>query len=296
MPVKKYTQSGIFSLTVLLPVLLLCIVMLIVSGFDEPVTVVILSFVILIFIVCILIFYKLTIVIDDTHLIFSMGIGLVRKSFPLSDIAGCKPVKNSFLSGVGIHLTSSGWLYNVSGHQAIELSFKSDARKIRIGTDKAEEISRIVGSQVNGSMAGSYYEKGGHAGLYLLLAMIAATVTLPVLLLFFGSRDTEVTFSEKTFDLSGLYGISIPYSGILNADTMQSLPAIRSRTNGFASGRVLKGHFKLQDQSRVLLFIRKGFPPYIRLRTSETVLYLNFDSPQKTRQVFSAIAEKSVIR
>jgi hypothetical protein len=295
MPVKKYTQSGIFSVMVLLPVLLFCIVMLFISGIDEPVLIVIFTLIILTFIFCLLIFYKLTITIDDTHLTFSMGIGLVRKTYPLSDIESCKPVTNSVLSGVGIHMTSSGWLYNVSGKYAIELAFKSNGKKIRIGTDKPDEISNVVNKQINGSMAGSYYDRGGHGGLYLIIAMVAATIILPIMLVVYGSRETQLTFSDTGVNLSGIYGLSVAYTDILYADTMQSLPAIKSRTNGYASGRVLKGHFKLQDQSKVLLFIKKGIPPYIRLKTQKTTLYINFDSPLTTRQVFKTVKGKSSI-
>jgi len=292
MPVKKYTQSGTFSIFVLIPVLLLCILLMFITGVDEPVTVIIFSFIILTFIICLLIFYKLTIIIDDTHLVFSMGIGLIRKSFPLSDIEGCKPVRNSPLSGIGVHMTSSGWLYNVSGKYAIELAFKSSGKKIRIGTDKPDEIAGVINKQINSSMAGSYYDKGGHGGLYLILSMVAATILMPVILIFYGGKETEVIQTSETLILKGMYGLVISFSDIKSADTMQSLPAIRSRTNGYASGKILKGHFKLQDQSKVLLFIKKGIPPYICIRSSGLPVYLNFDDPSKTREVFSSIKSK----
>jgi len=286
MPLKKYTQKGILSMLLLLPLMVICIVLLFITGVDEPVTVILFSFVMLTFIVSFLVFFKMTIIIDDTHLTFSMGIGLVRKSYPLSEIASCKPVTNSVLSGVGIHMTSSGWLYNVSGKYAIELTFKSSGRRIRIGTDKPDEIANAVTKQINGSMSGSYYDKGGHGGLYLILAMIAATVILPVLLVVYGGRETEITFNDSGFSLNGIYGLTIPYSDILSADTMESLPSIRSRTNGYSSGKIMKGHFKLHDHSKALLFIKKGTPPYILIKTSGSTIYLNLETPRLTRQVF----------
>ena len=292
MPVKKYTQTGLFSVIVLLPVMLFCIVMLFITGIDEPITVVIFTFIILTFLVCLLTFYKLTIIVDDTHLVFTMGIGLVRKSYPLSEISGCKPVTNPAFSGIGIHMTSHGWIYNVSGKYAIELTFKSTGKKVRIGTDKPDEISRVINQQINGSMAGSYYDKGGSGGLVLILAMVAATIVLPVILVVWGGRETEVTFSDPAMELSGMYGLNVPYADILSVDTMHSLPAIKSRTNGYASGRILKGHFRLQDQSKVLLFIKKGVPPYIRLKTTKTTLYLNFDSPDSTRRIYTTVRDK----
>jgi hypothetical protein len=287
MPFKTYTQKGIFSVAILLPVLVFCIVMLFIAGVDEPFSVIIFSLVIMTFIVCLLIFYKMTIIIDDTHLTFSMGIGLIRKSYPFSDIASCRPVTNSPLYGVGMHLTADGWLYNVSGKYAIELTFRSRRKKIRIGTDKPDEISRVVNSQISGSMSGTYVDRGNNGGFYLIIAMVAATIVLPIMLIVVGSRDTKVSFTGSEMKLSGVYGLNIAYSDIISADTMRSLPPIKSRTNGYAAGNTLKGHFRLQDQSKVMLFVKKGIPPYIRLKTSATTVYLNFDSPGKTREVFS---------
>jgi hypothetical protein len=198
-------------------------------------------------------------------------------------------VKNSFIYGIGVHMVPSGWLYNVSGKYAIELSFKSNNKKIRIGTDKPDEISHIINKQINGSMAGSYFDKGGHGGLYLIGVMIAATIILPILLISYGGRETEITLSDSSMKLSGMYGLQMEYSDIKQADTMQTLPAIRSRTNGYASGKILKGHFKLKDQSKVMLFIKKGVPPYICIKTSGETIYLNSYSPVKTRELFSTI-------
>ena len=289
MQVKKYTQSGIFSMVVLLSVLLMCIIMLLMSGVDEPVLITIISLVILTVVICFLVFFKLTIIIDDTHLTFLMGIGMVRKSFPLSEIESCKAVTNSSISGFGIHMTSSGWLYNVSGRYAIELTFKNSGKRIRIGTDKPDEIAALVTSRIDGSIAGSYFDKGGNGGIYLIIAMVAATLVLPVILLTYGGRDTEVIIDKEALILKGMYGLSINYSDMQAADTVLMLPAIRSRTNGYASGKTLKGHFKLKDQSKALLFIRKGVPPYICIKSSGPAVYLNFDDPGKTREVFAGI-------
>lgn len=79
--------------------------MLIITSFDEAMPVIILGFVVLTFIICLLIFYKLTIIIDDTHLTFIMGIGLIRKSYFLPDIERCIPVRNSVWWGIGIRRT-----------------------------------------------------------------------------------------------------------------------------------------------------------------------------------------------
>lgn len=292
---KKYTQTGTFSMMVMMPCLIISILLLFIIGFDEAIPVIISAFIILTFVTCLLIFYKLTIIIDDTHLTFIMGIGFIKKSYLLSDIESCTPVRNSALWGIGIRMTPSGWLYNVSGLSAIELSFKNRKSKIRIGTDRPDEITEELSGKITSAQAGSFYEKSGKQGIYLTVAVMAAFIFILVLIFVSGSKETEVTFSNSTLTISGMYGITVSYNDILKVDTLQILPGIKSRTNGFAAGSILKGHFKLQDNSKVMLFIRKGISSYILIRTKETTIYLNSSNPVKTREYFKNIKERIAI-
>jgi len=92
-----------------------------------------------------LVFGALTIEVDQERLAFWFGPGVVRKSFLLSDIASCRVVTNPWWYGWGIHLTPAGWLYNISGRQAVELQLR-DGRRLRVGTDEPAELCRVLGS------------------------------------------------------------------------------------------------------------------------------------------------------
>lgn len=96
-------------------------------------------------IVLLLLFYKLTISITDQDVKFSMGIGIIKGKYKLSDINYCKPL--SYITfGWGIRLRPGVILFNVSGNKAIELEIKNKNRKIWIGTNKPEEISQYINS------------------------------------------------------------------------------------------------------------------------------------------------------
>jgi len=289
---KKFTQTGTFSIIVLLPILILSVIMFITIGMDEPAVMIIFGFIILVFILCLLTFSRMTIIIDDTHLTFKMGIGLISRSFPLSDIQSCTSVKNPLIYGVGVHMTSSGWLYNVSGLHAVEIAFKNRKNRIRIGTDKPGDVARAINDKIDIGSAASLFEKSYNAGIYITFIIVAAVIAFPILLVVFGRQEPEVSFSDSSLTLSGMYGISIDYKDILHADTIQSLPQVKSRTNGFAAGKVLKGNFKLHDRSRVMLFVKKGIPPYICIKTTDKTVYLNFENRVKTRDVFKILSEK----
>jgi hypothetical protein len=290
---KKFTQFGTLSVAVLFPVLIFCIVMLIITGFDEIIPALILLFVIVTFLVCLLIFYKLTIEIDDTHLSFSLGTGLINKKYALKDIESCVPVKNSAIYGVGIRLIPGGWLYNVSGQYAVELAFKNKKSKIRIGTDKPGEVAETINKLLNKKGSGLGYDNAfnssGRSGYYLLVTLIIAGLILPLTLVISGGKDTEVEFSDSAFTIKGMYGMTVENSKIISVDTLRVLPRIKARTNGYAMGNTLKGNFRLHDQTKVKLFVEKGTPPFIIINTDENVIYLNFRDPVKTKEIFRKI-------
>jgi hypothetical protein len=88
----------------------------------------------IILLICLLLFYKLTITIDDETLCASFGPGIIRKRVRLAEIVGCEPVRIRWWYGWGIHLTPFGWLYNVSGFDAVAITLR-DGRKFALGTD-----------------------------------------------------------------------------------------------------------------------------------------------------------------
>jgi hypothetical protein len=81
----------------------------------------------------------LTIEITEWELRWRFGPGLFRKSVKLSDIASAKPVRTNFLNGWGIHLTRFGWLYNVSGLDAVAITLKN-GKRFALGTDEAHSL------------------------------------------------------------------------------------------------------------------------------------------------------------
>lgn len=93
--------------------------------------------------ITIILFYKLTITIEDETLCASFGIGLIRKKLPVSGIAGCEPIRIRWWYGWGIHLTPDGWLYNVAGGDAVAVTLR-DGRKIAFGTDDPDGLISAI--------------------------------------------------------------------------------------------------------------------------------------------------------
>lgn len=283
---KTYSQFGKFSVIILLPLFIITLLLLLLNGFDDGVMDVTFGFVVLTILICLLIFYRLTISIDNTHLSFKLGIGLVTRKYLLTDIKTCKPVRNSLIYGVGIRLLPDGWLYNVSGSYAIELTFKNRKTKIRIGTDKPEEIASEINKLIQADSSGvtSDYTEKSHAALILIIISIA--MILPATIVLSGKRAIVTTITDTQFIIKGMYGMEINFTDIIQLDTISDLPAIRKRTNGYSAGNTLKGNFTLADNRKVKLFITKGVSPYIFIRTKNLQLYLNFKESGKTKKLF----------
>ena len=88
-------------------------------------------------------FYSLAVEIDATHLRFRFGIGLIRRRIPLAEIVEANPVRNVWIYGWGIHRTPHGWLYNVSGWEAVEITLTSGQR-LRLGTDEPRRLAQVL--------------------------------------------------------------------------------------------------------------------------------------------------------
>ena len=88
----------------------------------------------IILLVCLVLFYRLRITIEDETLRASFGPGIIRKRVRLAEIVGCEPIRIRWWYGWGIHLTPYGWLYNVSGFDAVAITLR-DGRKFALGTD-----------------------------------------------------------------------------------------------------------------------------------------------------------------
>lgn len=149
----KHTQFGtVIAVGLALAIALETVVFATLSKSDHSQTVAlgIITAVTLLLILCIALFYKLTVEVTDTNFKFTFGIGLIRKQIPLAEISTAKPVKNRLWHGWGIHRYSRGWLYNVSGFDAVEVILKS-GRQLRIGTDEPEKLCRSIEGRLTGS-------------------------------------------------------------------------------------------------------------------------------------------------
>ena len=99
--------------------------------------------------IVVVLFHSLTVRISRSDIALSFGVGVIRKRFPIGDIRSVRIARNRWYNGWGIRMIRGGWLYNVSGFDAIEIQLKNE-RKYRIGTDQPKKLLAAVESALAG--------------------------------------------------------------------------------------------------------------------------------------------------
>lgn len=293
---KKYTQFGTISVIILLPLLILFTGMLIKYWLPNSPAFFIYLFIVLTLLICVFTFYQLTIKVSQSHVSFKLGVGLWGKKYKISDIKSCRPVSNSVVSGIGIRMLSNGWLYNVTGLKAIELEFKNRKSVIRIGTNRPEEISELIQSLIGGgAMITDRAERQTikRVNPIWILLWILSVLLIVGLVFIPNSTETKINVDAKELKIKGVYGLTISYSDIEQIDTISTMPTISLRTNGYDFGKTLIGNFKLSDDSRAKLFIKKGFAPFLMIKSKGQVpVYINFKEKGKTIDLYNHLLNK----
>jgi hypothetical protein len=96
-----------------------------------------------VFLVCLALFGSLTVEVDHVTVSLRFGVGLIRRRFALAEVRTVETVRNRWFYGLGIRMLSRGWLYNVSGLDAVEIGM-TDGGAHRIGTDEPGALAAAI--------------------------------------------------------------------------------------------------------------------------------------------------------
>lgn len=86
---------------------------------------------------------SLRISIDGHALRWHFGPGIWRKAIPLTQIVAVEATRTRLWNGWGIHFTRRGWLYNVSGFDAVIVSTQ-DGTSVLLGTDEPKRLAHAI--------------------------------------------------------------------------------------------------------------------------------------------------------
>jgi hypothetical protein len=130
----------------ILPFLMLLFYLLEIGDKPMPLFVLIVS--VVLFLIIFLLFFKLTVAVNDSNIVISFGVGIIRKKVSLGDINEVKRVKTNWYNGWGIRKIKNGMLYNIQGFNAIELSFKNKKSILRIGISSSSDLDKEIRNRI----------------------------------------------------------------------------------------------------------------------------------------------------
>ena len=102
--------------------------------------------------IALLLFWSLTVVVRRDAVELTFGWGPIGKTFMLKDIVSCGRVRNHWSWGWGIRWVPrwwpigdgfGGWLFNISGLDAVEIEM-NNGRVYRIGTDDPAGLEKAI--------------------------------------------------------------------------------------------------------------------------------------------------------
>ena len=84
-------------------------------------------------------FWGLTVEVNKDVVRLYFGFGIIHRSILREHITMVTQVRNRWWWGFGIRWTPHGWMWNISGLDAVELTYHN-GKKFRIGTDEPEAL------------------------------------------------------------------------------------------------------------------------------------------------------------
>ena len=144
----QHTQKGTVMIVGLFGALLITVAIFLSVIEDEPMAAIASGLVSMILLACAYLFASLTVKVSPQWISLRFGPGLFRKRFAVAEVTGVRVVRNRWYYGWGIRLTPRGWLYNVSGLDAVEIRLRN-GRKYRIGSDEPMELAAAITEHVD---------------------------------------------------------------------------------------------------------------------------------------------------
>ena len=250
-----------------------------------------------------LLFATLTVEVDASELRVGYTGGVIHKRFALADVRSVRAVRNPWYYGWGIHKLRGGWIWNVSGFDAVELVLV-DGSVWRVGTDEPDALARALAAAAphahaaahDGPLragrdgAGAPFAGAGPWRAVAVTSVVLVGTAVFVLPFYLQTRDPKLTITSEQLRIENLfYGQDYPLSEVTGVSLEQRLPRVLARTNGFAGGGILRGWFAVEGLGKGKLFVDAGNGPFVLVRLRSGFVIFNVRDPQTTRALYEQL-------
>ena len=119
--------------------------------------------------------------------------------------------------------------------------------------------------------------------------IVSTVLLLMVPTVRFYNKDMKVVFGADYLEITGLYGMTIPYDDILRIEKCPALPEISYRSNGLSLGTTNLGYFKTRDDETVKLFTHSD-SCFIEIEDKHhNCFYLSKKKTEETNKLYKAV-------
>lgn len=121
----------------------------------------------------------------------------------------------------------------------------------------------------------------------LFWGVFSSIVILSFVPFLFLHQPPDIKLENKILHINSIWGGDYLVSDIQKIDTLQKLPKIKIRTNGYAWSNILKGNFELDSLGSTKLFLICGTLPYVYIETKDKQkIIFNTADANSTRTLF----------
>ncbi|WP_156625966.1 DUF3784 domain-containing protein [Clostridium tertium] len=122
-----------------------------------------------------------------------------------------------------------------------------------------------------------------------VVLVVVSFITFAILIITFslGNEPNEIKITDSSIIIDGGYGTSIKKENIISIESIESLPEISSRTNGYSDGVNKKGDFKLENGEKIKLYVQSEDGPFIKITSKDKVVFINYKDKVETLKLLN---------
>lgn len=122
-----------------------------------------------------------------------------------------------------------------------------------------------------------------------VLVIIALTMAAVLVVIIVSLKPTAISLGDESFKTNGAYGVEVRYDDIVSMEVLDEMPAMQMRVNGSSIGNINKGHYLTKEGEKCLLFVTYNGGPYIEIRTSDKLIYMNRSTSAETKELIEEL-------
>ncbi|NDV82884.1 hypothetical protein D0T87_12965 [Bacteroides sp. 51] len=104
------------------------------------------------------------------------------------------------------------------------------------------------------------------------------------------STEANVSIEGEEIRIEGSYGERFSLDDLSQVNLVDTLPVIKSRTDGYSFASVKKGYFRTESGERIKLFLHVADGPFLKIQRKDDIpVFINYSDSSKTQQVYKEI-------